>query len=116
MPALRRDIFDSLPGEGRWDTVLLADGNIGIGGSPHRLLGRAAELLERPGRVVCDLAAPGVGLSVYSARIATRSGRSASFPWARVGPEAIGAVATDVGLEVAQVAESDGRWFAVLER
>ena len=36
--ALRRDVFDPLPGEGRWNTVLLADGNIGIGGAPVRLL------------------------------------------------------------------------------
>ena len=43
--ALRRDVFAQLPGEGRWDTVLLADGNIGIGGDPVALLdarGRAA--------------------------------------------------------------------------
>ena len=30
--ALFRDINDRLPGEGRWGTVLLVDGNIGIGG------------------------------------------------------------------------------------
>ncbi len=30
--ALRRSVFDPLPGHGRWATVLLADGNIGIGG------------------------------------------------------------------------------------
>lgn len=114
--ALRRNIFDPVPGEGSWDTVLLADGNIGIGGAPHRLLSRAAELLERTGRVVCDLAAPGTGLSVHAARIATRNGRSASFPWALVGPEAIGDIAADVDLDVAHVAESGGRWFAVLER
>lgn len=28
--ALRRDVFSALPGEGRWATALLADGNIGI--------------------------------------------------------------------------------------
>jgi len=36
--ALRRNVFDPLPGEGAWNTVLLADGNIGIGGAPVRLL------------------------------------------------------------------------------
>ena len=34
--ALHRSVFDPLPGEGRWATVLLADGNIGIGGQPAR--------------------------------------------------------------------------------
>ncbi len=32
--ALRRDVFDPVPGEGRWHWVLLADGNIGIEGRP----------------------------------------------------------------------------------
>ena len=34
---------DPMPGEGRWDTVLLADGNIGIGGAPVALLRRTAD-------------------------------------------------------------------------
>ncbi len=42
------------------------------------------------GRVVCDLAGPGTGLSVHAARISTRRLRSATFPWAQVGPDAIG--------------------------
>src|SRR5262245_58412303 len=46
-PALRRDVFDPLPGTGRWHTVLLADGNIGLGGDPWRVLHRAADLLDR---------------------------------------------------------------------
>src|ERR1700743_1052639 len=29
---LVRDVFDQVPGTGRWTTVVLADGNIGIGG------------------------------------------------------------------------------------
>ena len=50
-PALRRDVFGPLPGAGRWQTVLLADGNVGLGGDPLRVLRRAAELLGRGGRV-----------------------------------------------------------------
>src|SRR5215469_18685341 len=45
-----RDVFDRVPGTGRWTTVLLADGNIGIGGDPAALLRRAAELLAPQGR------------------------------------------------------------------
>src|SRR5262249_61510991 len=33
---LLRDVFGRVPGAGRWMTVLLADGNIGIGGEPVR--------------------------------------------------------------------------------
>lgn len=32
--ALRRDVFSCVPGQGRWPSLLLADGNIGIGGDP----------------------------------------------------------------------------------
>jgi SAM-dependent methyltransferase len=116
VPALRRNIFEPMPGEGSWDTVLLADGNIGIGGAPHKLLRRSAELMERNGRVVCDLAAPGTGLSVHAARISTRRLRSATFPWAQVGPDAIGPIAADAGLRVHEVDQRHGRWFAVLTR
>ena len=33
---LLRDVFSRVPGTGRWKIVLLADGNIGIGGDPSR--------------------------------------------------------------------------------
>ena len=57
--ALRRDVFDTLPGEGRWETALLADGNVGIGGDPVALLRRLREVLDPRGRVVAEVAAPG---------------------------------------------------------
>lgn len=116
IPALRRNVFDTMPGEGSWDTVLLADGNIGIGGSPLALLRRAAELLDSGGRVVSDLAGPGTGLRVHAARIATLGRRSATFPWAQVGPDAIESLAAGAGLGVERVGERRGRWFAVLTR
>ncbi len=116
VPALRRSVFDPMPGEGSWDTVLLADGNIGIGGAPASLLRRSAELLAHTGRVVCDLARPGTGLRVHSARLVTRGRHSEVFPWAEVGPEAVGTVAAEAGLDVVDVLERHGRWFAVLTR
>jgi SAM-dependent methyltransferase len=114
--ALHRDVFDPLPGEGGWDTVLLADGNIGIGGEPVRLLRRAEELLDRTGRIVCDLAAPGTGLRHHRARLVTHHKSSVSFPWAQVGPDVIERVAADARLRLAHLAEHGGRWFAVLAR
>ena len=53
-PALRRDVFDPLPGTGRWHTVLLADGNVGLGGDPWRILRRAGELLRNGGCCVAE--------------------------------------------------------------
>ena len=46
--AVLRDLFEPLPGTGTWSCVLLADGNIGIGGDPVRLLRRAADQCEHP--------------------------------------------------------------------
>jgi hypothetical protein len=105
-----------LPAEGGWHTVLLADGNIGIGGAPVRLLKRAVDLLDRSGRVVCDLAALGTGLRHHDARLVTHRKSSVSFPWAQVGPDAIEEVAAAARLRLAHLAEHGGRWFAVLAR
>lgn len=114
--ALRRDVFAPLPGEGAWDTVLLADGNIGIGGDPSRLLRRAAELVGAAGRVVCDLAVPGTGLHVGEARLVVQGVSTPSFRWAHVGPEALFALATGAGLSVRSVQQDEGRWIGVLTR
>ncbi|MFF8024347.1 class I SAM-dependent methyltransferase, partial [Streptomyces sp. NPDC007896] len=43
--ALCRSVFDRLPAERGWQTVLLIDGNIGIGGDPQGLLRRCGELV-----------------------------------------------------------------------
>ena len=53
-PVLTADVFGPLPGEGRWRTALLADGNVGIGGDPVALLRRVRGLVEPGGRVVVD--------------------------------------------------------------
>src|ERR1700751_4734714 len=37
-PALLGDGLEPLPGVGRWRTVLLVDGNVGLGGDPRRVL------------------------------------------------------------------------------
>ena len=70
--ALERDVFGPLPGAGRWETVLLADGNIGIGGDPVRLLSRAADLLGPRGRALIELSGCGRGRGSFAVRL--RSG------------------------------------------
>ena len=52
---LQRSVFDRLPGERRWGTVLLLDGNIGIGGDPVRLLRRCADLVRPRGQVLAEV-------------------------------------------------------------
>ena len=51
---VRRDVFARVPGEGRWGHVLVADGNVGIGGDPAMLLARAARLLSVGGTLLVE--------------------------------------------------------------
>lgn len=119
--ALRRDVFEPLPGEGRWAHLLLVDGNIGIGGDPAALLGRCAELLRRGGTVLVELDPPGSGLWRGKAHVAygdrdRPAHRGPIFRWARLGVEAVGRLAAGAGLVVRAVLHTDGRWFAELVR
>jgi SAM-dependent methyltransferase len=96
--ALHRSVFDPLPGEGRWATVLLADGNIGIGGLPGRLLYRCAQLLAPDGRLLIE-AEPGNVDEQMSACLEHPDGRRGPvFPWARMGTAAVLRAAADAGL------------------
>lgn len=113
--ALRRDVFDALPGEGRWTTALLADGNIGIGGDPIALLRRLRELLDPRGRVVAELAPPGADSSAGWATL--RWGEDVSDPirWSVVGVDGVADVAQHADLDVSAVHRFGDRWFVVLE-
>ena len=98
--ALRRSVFDPLPGQGRWATVLLADGNIGIGGLPARLLHRCAQLLAPGGRILIE-AEPGNVDEQVTARLEHPDGRRGPvFPWARLGTAAVLRAAADADLRV----------------
>ncbi len=112
--ALRRDVFDRVPGEGRWHTALLADGNIGIGGDPATLLRRVRNLLTPGGRIVVELAGPGAGSSEGWAVLEGSIGRSRPFRWATLGTDHVGQVAAEAGLMVISVQPCGPRWAAVL--
>jgi hypothetical protein len=113
-PVLRADVFDRLPGAGEWHSILLADGNIGIGGHPVRLLRRCAELLEPAGTVLAEVRPPGEPgwRADVTLRDATR--QSTSFPWATVGAHEIEGLARRAEFDVCQLWTEAGRWFAQL--
>jgi SAM-dependent methyltransferase len=113
---LQSDVFGALPYEGAWQHVLLADGNIGIGGDPLLLLRRAAELLAAGGTLLTELAAPGAGYWTGPARLANDDHQGQWFPWAVVGIDVIAALADRAGLQVREVATFRRRWFAELTR
>lgn len=109
--ALRRDVFGDVPRVGSWRHVLLADGNVGIGGDPVTLLRRVAELAASGVSVLVEVEPPGTGVQCTKARVGPTGGW---FPWARVGADAVAAVARSAGLRAASVRDSGGRYVATL--
>lgn len=107
--ALRRDVFGTIPGEGRWAYGLLADGNLGIGGDPVRLLRRLRQVLTRRGTVIAEVAPWGTGLVHEHRRLRVDGRLSAHFEWAVVGLDAIDDVAERAGLQVAGTRSAGGR-------
>ncbi|ALG06450.1 class I SAM-dependent methyltransferase [Kibdelosporangium phytohabitans] len=109
--AVRRNVFDPLPGEGRWQSVLLADGNIGIGGDPVALLRRIRRLISQSGRVLAELEPPGAGFRRQPVRV---NGSGTWFPWAWVGADAVAPTARQAGFTARWIAEAGDRWFTEL--
>ncbi|MFF4407685.1 class I SAM-dependent methyltransferase [Streptomyces sp. NPDC001404] len=114
--ALCRSVFDRLPGEGRWGTALLVDGNVGIGGDPVALLARVAEVVSPGGRLLVEAAPADVDERV-EVRVDDGRGRlGSSFPWARVGVPALLRHARESGWAVTEQWGAEGREFVALER
>ncbi|MFI5840023.1 methyltransferase domain-containing protein [Catenuloplanes sp. NPDC051500] len=111
--ALLRDVFDPLPGAGRWQHLLLADGNIGIGGDPLRLLRRCRALLAPDGRIQAELAPPG-SPSWSGAATAQTGATTTVLAWAAVALPDLPALAATAGLRVLDTRTEAGRWFATL--
>ena len=114
--AILRSVFADVPHAGTWRTALLLDGNIGIGGAPAALLARARALIAPGGVVLVETAPPGVATRRIRVRLESGGARSPWFGWATVGADGIAALARAAGLRHAGALQSDGRWFARLER
>ncbi|MFB4426658.1 class I SAM-dependent methyltransferase [Streptomyces sp. QL37] len=116
--ALRRSVFEPLPGEGRWGTALLIDGNIGIGGDPRALLRRVAAVLA-PGGLLITEASPHDVDERVQVRIDDGRGQSGAvphFPWARAGVSALLGYARSEAWKPVDQWEADGRPFLALRR
>jgi SAM-dependent methyltransferase len=115
LPVLEASVFDELPGTGSWRTVLLADGNIGIGGDPAALLRRCRELLHPRGEIVVEAhPSPGRDRAFEGSVTGDDGRRSAVFPWAEIGAVALARAARAEGLRTAQAWSADGRTFCRL--
>ncbi|WSQ62789.1 class I SAM-dependent methyltransferase [Streptomyces sp. NBC_01217] len=133
--ALHRSVFDPLPGESRWGTALLLDGNIGIGGNPRRLLRRTADLLYPGGLLIAETTPQDIDerLQVrlddgrghgYGRGHGTRNvgagavepADGSAFPWARLGTPALLRYAQPYGWQSVDQWEAGGRCFVSLRR
>jgi SAM-dependent methyltransferase len=111
-PVLVGDVFGTVPGS--WRTVLLADGNVGIGGDPVRLLRRLRALLAPAGRIVCELHADADDAAEGPVRLEGLGVTSAWFRWALLGRSGLPAVAAAAGLSVDEAWDDGPRTFATL--
>jgi SAM-dependent methyltransferase len=115
--AIQRSVFDPLPREGWWRVALLADGNIGIGADPDRLLRRISEIIAECGTVLCEVDPPGEHTGIRRYRIESPNGVCSSwFDWARVSVDDIEALAGACGWCEESRWTVAGRWFVTLVR
>jgi SAM-dependent methyltransferase len=117
-PALARDIFDAVPGEGRWPTILLLDGNVGIGGDVTKLLCRTNRLLAPAGSVIVEASAVGSDVDEV---LQVRFGQDGEpvggwFDWAVVSVSGIVRHGANAGLAPQDYWSAGGREFVRLTR
>lgn len=112
---LQRSVFERVPNEGRWETALLMDGNIGIGGDAAALLIRLRQLLERGGSVLAEVERPGEPTRVEVVRVECGDEVGPWFRWDRVSIDGIDEIAERAQLTRTWTFEGEGRWFVQLQ-
>ncbi|MCP9205744.1 methyltransferase domain-containing protein [Streptomyces sp. NEAU-Y11] len=115
-PALCRSVFEPIPGEGRWGTALLIDGNIGIGGDPRALLTRVGRVLAPDGLVLVEVAPADLDERVRVRVDDGHGGVGTDFPWARVGAPALLRHAAAAGWNAVERWSALDRDFVALRR
>ena len=114
---LQRAVQQQLPGEGRWGTVLLADGNIGIGGDPEILLSRCHDLLTGGGIALVEADSEDDANHRVLLRLHGVDGRvSSPIPWARIGSGPLIRLASMLGFVAVEDWRVDGRVFIALRK
>jgi SAM-dependent methyltransferase len=102
--ARQGDVFDERPTQPQWQHLLLADGNIGIGGCPASLLKHARSLVGESGSVLVDVESFGRGVRAGHVEVMAH-GYAGWMRWARVGLDAIEGLACTAGLVVTSVVD-----------
>jgi SAM-dependent methyltransferase len=117
LPVHHGSVFDRLPLEGEWHTVLLVDGNVGIGGDVSALLSRCRDLLGEGGEIVVEVHPDADRDRTFTGRLVDLAGgRSASFPWAEIGLPGLISRAGRLALEPRQAWSEGDRSFCRLAK
>lgn len=114
--AIHGDVFGPLPGCEGASHILLADGNIGIGGDPLRMLVRASELLAPEGNMIIELDPTTEGVHQLTRRWETVLNFGPWFSWARVGVSTFDEIAHQAGLVLVDEVHVAHRSFVVTEQ
>ena len=113
--AIQSSLADRLPAEGRWGTVLLMDGNIGIDGDVAALLQRCRTLPMPGGAIIVEVDSRPTWHQTRRVRLtADRAGYSAELTWTRIGAAAVRRLAVSLHLLVVEEWTADGRAFLSL--
>lgn len=113
--AIEQSIFDTVPQSGHWQSIILLDGNIGIGGNIGSLLGRCRQLIALGGTLLVEVEADEQIDTVYPAVLEDERGnRSEAFAWARTGTAGLATRAQAGGWSVTDVRHVQGRVFCFL--
>ena len=110
--AIQQSVFATVPHTGQWQSLLLLDGNIGIGGSISALLRRCRQLVAPTGVLLVEVEAD-TDLDIsYTAVIEDEEGnRSDAFGWARTGSAGLESRTKSSGWTVSAKHHVQGRIF-----
>lgn len=112
----QQSVFDLMPDEGKFQSLLLLDGNIGIGGDPLVLLARL-RAIAAPGAILLVETDPLAQLEArYQAILVDAAGRSSeTFDWARLGAAPLHRHAAGTGWTLVRSIIHHGRQFSLLQ-
>lgn len=110
------DVFGAIPGVGRWRTVLLIDGNVGLGADPERILQRSRELLADGGYCVAEFDARHLGTTSSPVRLEIDGEVGPWFAWSKVGIDCAEELAESSGMRLKEVQLFGDRALASMAR
>jgi len=113
--AIQARLAERLPAEGRWGTVLLMDGNIGIGGDITALLRRCRDLLTSGGTILVEVDPRPDWHQTRRIKLTADARGSVQIDWARSGVASVRRLAAPLDLLVVEEWTAGDRSFVSLQ-